>query len=372
MASPSTGISACLIVKNEERTLGGCLRSLRTFVDEVVVVDTGSTDTTIALARDLGAKVHQTRWTNDFSAARNLSLEHATQPFILVIDADERLLAQSAPRLRSFCAAASAPGTCVVRNVLASTSSAASGDSAYSSLRVFPNTPEYRYHGRVHEQVLRAGAAPIATPTGVELIHLGYESTLASGKDRVARNLELLELELRDRPGDPYVLYQIGRTCVVGGDHQRAVQSLLASFATLKGVAQPPLYLSAVLLQLTFAWLGLRQLRPTLDVLSLATDLYPDFTDLYFAYGTALLELAEPTPARLHDIRQAFEYCLQLGEPDPTRYESVAGVGSYRALHNLATFHEVTGNTTAARDHYRRAADFGFEPARARLRALAA
>jgi tetratricopeptide (TPR) repeat protein len=135
---------------------------------------------------------------------------------------------------------------------------------------------------------------------------------------------------------------------------------------------QAPPYLSTLLIQLAHARLGLRQFQPMMEVLSLGLELYPDFTDLYFAYGSALMEFGDASVDRLDDVRMAFESCLQLGEADPRRYESVSGVGSYRALHNLGAFFEATGATATAREHYQRAAEYGFEPAAQRLEQLAA
>lgn len=362
-------ISACLIVKDEEQTIGDCLRSIRPFVQEIVVLDTGSTDATVTIARERGADVYTTEWTNHFADARNLALARATQPFILVIDADERLVAQDATRLAEHCLNwPDMVGSVTVRNVQEH-GSHTTGDSAYPSLRLFPNRPEFRYSGRIHEQLLEAGRAPNSRACGVELLHLGYIGEQRTDKDRLTRNLQLLQLELQDSPDDPYLLYQIGRTFQVGEAHSRAVEYLTAAFDALRQrVAPLPLYASSILLQLAYAWKGLRQLQPTIEVLSLGTQLYPDFTDLYFAYGTTLLEVGSAD--QLEDVRLAFESCLQLGEADAARYESVIGVGSFRALYNLGAFHEATSSGEIALEYYRRSAAFGFEPAVQRLHAL--
>ena len=85
-------VSAALIVRNEEQFLEGCLRSLVDHVDEVVIVDTGSTDPSIEIAEHHGAKLHRFAWTGDFSAARNHGLDRCSGGWILYIDADERLV----------------------------------------------------------------------------------------------------------------------------------------------------------------------------------------------------------------------------------------------------------------------------------------
>src|SRR5205823_1109121 len=82
-------LSVCLIVKNEERFLAQSLKSVREIAQQIVVVDTGSTDRTVEIAKEFGAEVHSFTWCDDFSAARNVALEHATGDWVLALDADE-------------------------------------------------------------------------------------------------------------------------------------------------------------------------------------------------------------------------------------------------------------------------------------------
>ena len=96
------GISLCMIVKNEEVFLRGCLDSVKDFVDEIVIVDTGSEDATLQIAREAGAKIIETEWNDDFSAARNLSLSEANYEWILVLDADERIAKRDLEQLKQL------------------------------------------------------------------------------------------------------------------------------------------------------------------------------------------------------------------------------------------------------------------------------
>src|SRR5665213_3668406 len=95
-------ISACLITKNEEKWLGECLEHLKPLVSEVIVVDTGSTDRTMDIAREKGARVSQIKWENDFSKARNISLEKASQRWILIIDPDERIAERDLLKIKTL------------------------------------------------------------------------------------------------------------------------------------------------------------------------------------------------------------------------------------------------------------------------------
>ena len=94
-------LSVCMIVKNEEKTLARCLYSIKDIADEIVVVDTGSTDKTTDIAQEFGAKVFSLDWKDDFSAARNFSLEKATGAWILIIDADEVLSKDVGDKLKT-------------------------------------------------------------------------------------------------------------------------------------------------------------------------------------------------------------------------------------------------------------------------------
>ena len=364
-------VSACMIVRDEEAVLGECLDSIASIVREIIVVDTGSTDRTCDIAQQAGARVVTIQWPNSFSGARNVSLAMASQPFIFVIDADERLVPHTAAGIARYCETASSDsaGVAIQRNL-----SVGSGGETVTlaTTRLFANAPSIRYAGRVHEHVVSAAGPLKAVPTDVELVHVGYTTERVIDKDKLARNLALLELDLQDAPGDPYVLYQIGRTYAVGEHYNGAISYLVRAVQALRigepGSAPLPPYAPSLCLQLADASMRSRQLAATLEALSLGMAHYPEFTDLYFAYGTALLELG--TGSHLDAIRAAFEHCLALGEADRKRYETVAGVGSFRALHNLGVYHEVTGSQVKALEYYRRAARMGFGPAVQRVQQL--
>ena len=93
-------LSLCMIIKNEEEHLGECLESTRAFIDELIVVDTGSTDSSVAIARQHGASVFFHKWENDFARHRNQSISYATGDWILILDGDEELMEGSGPTIR--------------------------------------------------------------------------------------------------------------------------------------------------------------------------------------------------------------------------------------------------------------------------------
>lgn len=197
-------LSLAMIVKNEAENLPRCLASVAGVVDEMIVVDTGSTDATAALAVTAGAKVHHLAWENDFAKARNAAIDLATASWVLVLDADEELTAGMRGSLRELLETTTAAGLRVLVENLGR-----SGDVAASTLapsvRLFRNAPAHRYERSVHEQVtpsiLRAGGTIADHP--LRILHHGYTSDRAQGGSRAARNAALLDVELRRSPNDP-------------------------------------------------------------------------------------------------------------------------------------------------------------------------
>jgi len=197
---PRPLLSACLIVKNEARFLGQCLRSVHGVVDEVVVVDTGSTDTSKRIAKTQGARLFDFKWIDDFAAARNCALDHARGEWILYIDADEQVRPASASRLREQLASPVHVAYYVLLH-------SRPGFTPYWEMRLFRNHPLIRFRGVIHENIWPGiGDYRLAHGGRVgrsELIfdHEGYEGDQAA-KHR--RNLPLLKRRLRREPTAVY------------------------------------------------------------------------------------------------------------------------------------------------------------------------
>jgi len=205
-------LSACLIVKDEERFLPACLASLEGVADELVVVDTGSTDRTVELARAAGAIVDHFRWCEDFAAARNASLERASGEWVLVIDADERLDPSTRPALERALDDPSAQAWLV---------EVVSGDDVVAQLpRLFRRRDDVRFERAVHESVGGALAAlGIALrPSGVRFWHDGYRPEVLADRDKHARNEALLERAVERDSGDLFARFKLASTLRARGD----------------------------------------------------------------------------------------------------------------------------------------------------------
>lgn len=360
-------ITVCMIAKNEAANITASLTSIRPFVEEMIVVDTGSTDSTRELAERCGAKVYSFEWNDNFSDARNAAISHATQPFLFVLDADEQFDPASESALRDYCQQTEP----VAGRILHKGYTDEQGTFSMGEItRLFPNRPDVRYRGRIHEQVFFGGQNPRTISTKVMITHTGYLPESIRKTKKTERNIRLLLKEAEDFPNDPYLLYQLGKTYFVDKQHEEAMRYFQTVVDLWSEKAEPlPAYAPTLLLQFAYCSLYCRDFPTLYQVVETAVDLYPDYTDLYFVYGVALVQ--QQDVQNLQDIREAFEYCLRLGEPDPSRYETVHGVGSFRAQYNLAVYYDMTGDSQMAKSLYQAAADEGYAPARDRLRALA-
>lgn len=214
-------LSVCMIAKDEEENIGRALRSVCGVAGEIILVDTGSTDNTVPIARSYGAKVYQIPWGADFSAARNESLAHATGDWILVLDADEAVSQEFRRNILKRLRAVH--GVDALSQPLINIVNGQEQDRV-SVLRLFRNRAAYRFEGRVHEQVhpsiLRAGGKIGKEPTAI--LHYGYSSAESLRKGRRRRNRELLEAGYRENPERVDYWYHLGHEALIAKDFAAA------------------------------------------------------------------------------------------------------------------------------------------------------
>jgi len=205
-------ISVCMIVRDEEENLRECLPAARALADQLVVVDTGSKDRSAEVARVFGAEVHDFEWCDDFAAARNASLVHARCPWIVVLDADDRLTPENVQRLRKLC---SVPPACAVAVTMRNEIPGMIGEKWYQ-VRAFPNDRRLRYRGRVHESVdFRALGLRLAVVADVEIVHVGYaDPGVRLAKAR--RNVPLLRRAVAESPEDALLAFSFADGLVCG------------------------------------------------------------------------------------------------------------------------------------------------------------
>ena len=238
-------LSLSMIVRDEAAQIEDCLRSVQGFADELVVVDTGSSDDTVARARALGARVVEIPWPGDFAPARNQALQWVSGDWVLVLDADERLRPEAWAPLRALMAQ---PDVLLI-NLLRHERGAA--QSPYSNVsRLFRRHPAIQwsraYHSMVDDSVAellqREPHWRIADCPEPALLHDGYRPELLAQGNKAQRLRAAMEAELERRPGDPYACAKLGSLEVAEGNRERGIALLEQGLEQCPASAHPERY----------------------------------------------------------------------------------------------------------------------------------
>ena len=333
--------SFCLIGKNEASRLDKCLAPLQKTGMEIVFLDTGSTDDTVAIAKKYTDKVFHFTWVNDFSAARNFAAEKATHDHVLFIDCDEYTedidIRKIGKLIDSY---PHAIGQIKRRNLC----------EGSSNPRIFVDMVErlycrkdFHYTGRIHEQVTPLhGNEMLAYEIPLTVFHDGYFGTPEERAEKARRNILLLEKDLEEDPNDPYTYYQLGQAYELINDHENAC------IAFEKGCSLP-CDKSLPYVHLMFLGYGhslIASGRPAeATALKERCPFCKDNADFIAMLGDAYLAA--------HQIPEAIkEYKYALTLP-PANTE---GTNSFLSAHNLGCIYEALGNECAALRYYKLAA----------------
>jgi tetratricopeptide (TPR) repeat protein len=329
--------SLCMIVRDEEHNLGACLESAADLVDEIIVVDTGSTDRTRDVARRFGARVFDFPWVDSFAAARNESLRHATGDWIFWMDADDRIDAPNRAKIQRLfadlgeknevfgmtCVCLPEPGSALATEV--------------KHIRLFRNHPEMRWKYRVHEQILPAVRALGASVvwTDIAIHHVGYQDP-ALGDRKRERDLRLLQMDYADDPDEPFTLFNLGRTYFARGRAadalpilRRALERSDPGDPTMRGLYR--------LIAECYRVLG--QPQEALTACSAGRAHYPLDVGLRLQEGQLLEEAGDVAGAE-----NCYLHLLHEREPDD--FAGVpAGLLGYWTRHRLASLYTRQGRT---------------------------
>jgi tetratricopeptide (TPR) repeat protein len=235
-------LSLAMLVRDEAPRIEAALASVAGFVDEMVVLDTGSQDDTVAIARRCGAEVHHMAWPGDFAPARNRSLELVRGDWVLVLDADEQLRPEARQPLRQLMAQPDLLVITLLRREIGAV------QSPYSCVsRLFRRHPAIRwsrlYHAMIDDSVTALLAAEpgwrIAQCDEPALLHSGYRPELLADGRKAGRLRQAMEADLRDRPADPYSCAKLGALLVEEGQRARGIALLEQGLAACPKGADP-------------------------------------------------------------------------------------------------------------------------------------
>lgn len=217
-------ISVCIIAKNEEHRIERCLSSIKPYAFEIVVVDTGSTDRTKEIAGRYADKLLDFTWCDDFSAARNFSLRSASNNWIFMMDCDEWIKELDVEELTYFRKHLSDSVGSVFRENLVTRDGIQCLDNTDYTERFFDKRL-YHYTGIIHEQLTPIRGKDITSYLlNTTLLHTGYDMTPEERIAKNHRNYTLLLKQLEEEKDNPYLYYQLGKTCEITGDFSKACE----------------------------------------------------------------------------------------------------------------------------------------------------
>ena len=349
-------ISACVIVKNEEKNMPRWLKCMKKVADEIIVVDTGSTDNTVALAKDAGAKLFYFKWINDFAAAKNYAIEQATGDWIIFLDADEtfteeaqNVFRQELERFNRDKAVACL--MCRMLDIDIDNDNRVFNTSILA--RVFRRSPYIRYKGPIHEQLENSqGNKKMVFAETLEAHHTGYSSSIIRSKTE--RNLPILLSELEKATTDkerqrlyPYLMDAYN----ILGDHDRVVLYGRKCISIgYKMIGEPGHFYEVMTMSMFNSGCPLDELLKTLDE---AEGAFPD--DPFFAFVRAMAlektgDYVATEKAVLHglELRKNVEEKLRqgIGVSDTSR-----GLLPY-AYERLGNIYSLKGDKQQAADNY--------------------
>lgn len=349
-------ISVCIIAKNEENYIGECLSRLSCYDWEIVVVDTGSTDRTVEIARTYTPNVYHFDWVNDFSAARNYSVSKAGNDYILAVDCDE-YLEDDGMAYETIC---NLPGLIspqqagMLNRLSPSAEFSASTKSTsivHERIARFFNRKFTYYEGAIHEQLVsKNGNVPEFIPVPLSFYHIGYQSPDLK-RAKALRNISLLEAELQSNGNDPYLLFQLGQSYFGLSEYANALPYF--EHALSMEVNEQEEYVQTLVESYGYCLINLKQYDKALGL----EGVYSTFSrraDFVFLMGLIYMN-----NAMFANAIQEFQKATAI-----TDY-AVDGVNSYLAYYNAGVIYECMGNIREAAKLYEKCGKY--TPAQQRL-----
>lgn len=294
-------LSVCIISKNEEKNIAKCINSVKDLAFEVILADTGSTDRTVEIAETLGAKVVHHKWNNDFSAARNASIDKATGDWILFLDCDEELPKEEGLKLKA---------------IIDEDENNKKYDGLYLRLvniiqgvrvsdaivlRAFKNRPEYRFRGKMHEQIITSiqelkGIDSIgATP--VEIFHYGYDPEVSDTDKKSKRNLDIL-LSYEEKDKDGYYYYVLGNEYARTDSYQEALDIYNKALNKTNAKMYSYIYYPYLVMNIIKIYYVQKRYQDCVKAIDGFKATLPNFKDMYFIECLAYIEMAKLSKAR--------------------------------------------------------------------------
>lgn len=359
-------ISLCMVVRDEEPNIRRCLDSIKDYVNEMVIVDTGSSDRTKEICSEYGASVFAFDWKNNFADARNFGLEKAQGDWILWLDADEAADMTDFPSLQA-CLDKRENSLILVPMQHFYGQDPKNDQQVYfsSATRLIRNKIGIRFAGKIHESLVSDAfvlSPPAEANRSLRILHYGYMESAFKKKE--TRNINLLLEEKAQHPNNAWLDYHLAAEYYRARMYSEAYQKVdtaLAGF--LRNNILPPSLAYKLKYDILLTTGNFEAAYPGIEM---AAALYPDYVDLHFYRGIVQCARGEYGKAE-----QAFSYSLVLGESN-VKYLILAGTGSFLSLYCLGLCYKKLEKAAQSEEAFRQTRSLypAFDPAASWLQNL--
>lgn len=347
-------LSLCMIVKNEEVNLRNCLLKIKDFVDEIVIVDTGSVDNTKIIAREFTDKVYDFLWCDDFAKAKNFSIEKASNDWVLVLDADEIVDYFIKENVQNFIMNPlneNRVGRIKRINIIDDSNDMKKYTEWLN--RIF-NKNNFMYKGIIHEQIVSKNEKNYETEClDIAIEHIGYTKESLNRTNKIERNIKILKKAIESNSDDPYLYYQIGKSYYMLKDYRNS--SLNFENALSYDLNYSLEYVSDLVETYGYCLINMERYSDAL-ILEQLEDLYENNPDFIFVMGLVYMN-----NALFEKAVNSFFKCTNFTS------SKVEGITGYLSFYNIGVIYDVLGHMEEAIKYYRRCENYA--PAIKRLRA---
>ncbi|VYT64442.1 glycosyltransferase [Clostridium tertium] len=322
-----TTLSLCMIVKNEEKYIAKSIDSIKDIVDEIVIVDTGSTDSTLDIIKNYNVNLYNYKWENDFASARNYAVNKAKSDWIIFLDADEILEQSSKNTLINFINKTTFDGCHFI--VYNYRSENQNDFTIHYAFRLFRNNKGYYFKGKIHEQIFNDKYINITSKFSNEEIilhHYGYSIEVLQKKDKRSRNIPILLESLKDNPDDSFNLFNLGNEYLAQNDANKALYYYESSYANLDLTKHYSVHL---LYRMSVCYQYVKKYDKAMKCVEEALKKFSPNVDFEYLKGCIYLDTKRYTLAI-----DSFNTCLNLGDSGST-IKFVNNCGSVNPLNAL-------------------------------------
>lgn len=360
-----------MIVKNEEKNIKRCLDSIESIADEIIIVDTGSNDETLNICSNYNAKVINHKWKNDFSEARNVSLEYATKDYILFLDADEEISKEDLGKLKALLSSKKLSEGYFFRltNIINGTEV-----GEYVVFRFFKNKRKYRFRGKVHEQIANCiqkhNKDKCIENIDIKIYHYGYDPNKVNIESKYKRNMGILNTYTEEEK-DAYYFYVLGNEYARITDFKSAIESYEKSLDLME-LKYNYVFYPYLILNIVKAYSNEKQFYESIKFIEEIRLSIPNFKDLYFMECLAYIECGKISKAleclnkyincpvgntyeypnnnfeKIYDIKEMKNNLEQASTPNNNLLSALMIIDQYdtRIINTIKSFNEIVSNFT--------------------------